>query len=256
MYIGLHVQYSTSTSTSTSTVQYPTFLSDFNETCIFSTDFRKILKIRNFTKNPSNGSPSVPCGQTWRRQYSLSAILRIRLTTYRKVSSCLFQQICTHPCNLKHVFADRVLCDFTAYTNVFGQCTHRRSHTAAHRNTANYYAWFVSTKMCHSVANLYIDHYVLLYTHVLEWHVTSFRKTMFNSRFTQSRVRPLLPVRWQATHCTITVPINMQYKSKQRPSSSAEAFRHPSRRQRRGQTNTWWIDPHSWFMIVRNKMYF
>jgi hypothetical protein len=31
MYIGLHVK-------------YPLFLSDFNETCIFSRDFRKILK--------------------------------------------------------------------------------------------------------------------------------------------------------------------------------------------------------------------
>jgi len=31
MYIGLHVK-------------YPLFLSDFKETCIFSTDFRKILR--------------------------------------------------------------------------------------------------------------------------------------------------------------------------------------------------------------------
>jgi len=38
----------------------PLFLSDFNETCIFSTVFRKIL---NFFLNPSSGR-RVPCGQT------------------------------------------------------------------------------------------------------------------------------------------------------------------------------------------------
>jgi hypothetical protein len=37
MYIGLHVK-------------YPSFFSNFNETRSFSTDFRKILKISNFTK--------------------------------------------------------------------------------------------------------------------------------------------------------------------------------------------------------------
>jgi hypothetical protein len=39
----------------------PSFLSDFNETWIFSTDFRrKKLKCQN----PSSGSPVVPCGRT------------------------------------------------------------------------------------------------------------------------------------------------------------------------------------------------
>jgi len=36
MYTGIHVK-------------YPVFLSDFNESCIFSTDFWKILEISNFT---------------------------------------------------------------------------------------------------------------------------------------------------------------------------------------------------------------
>jgi len=47
MYVGLHVK-------------YPSFLSDFNETGIFLTDFHKTLK---FTENPSSGSRVVPCGQ-------------------------------------------------------------------------------------------------------------------------------------------------------------------------------------------------
>ena len=46
MYIGRHVK-------------YLLFLSDFNETLIFSTDFWKILK---FNENPFSGR-QVPCGQ-------------------------------------------------------------------------------------------------------------------------------------------------------------------------------------------------
>jgi hypothetical protein len=44
MYIGLHVQ-------------YPLFLSDFNETRIFSTVFRKICNLK-FHENPSSGGSS------------------------------------------------------------------------------------------------------------------------------------------------------------------------------------------------------
>jgi hypothetical protein len=50
MYIGLHVK-------------YPLFVSDFNETGIFSTDFLKILRIR-FRENLSSGNQVVPCRQT------------------------------------------------------------------------------------------------------------------------------------------------------------------------------------------------
>jgi len=45
-------------------VKYLLFLSYFNETCIFSTYCRKILK--KLRENPFNGSRVVPCGLTER----------------------------------------------------------------------------------------------------------------------------------------------------------------------------------------------
>jgi hypothetical protein len=46
--------------------KYPLFQSHCNDTCFFSTDFRKILNIR-FHENPSNGGRVVPRGRTDRR---------------------------------------------------------------------------------------------------------------------------------------------------------------------------------------------
>jgi hypothetical protein len=50
MYIGTHVK-------------YPLFMSDFNDTCIFWANFRKIPNI-TFHKNPPSGSIVVPRGRT------------------------------------------------------------------------------------------------------------------------------------------------------------------------------------------------
>ena len=51
MYIGLHVE-------------YPLFLSDFNETWIFSTDFGKKFSNIQFHESPSSGSQGVFCRET------------------------------------------------------------------------------------------------------------------------------------------------------------------------------------------------
>ena len=74
MYIDLHVK-------------YPLFLLDFQETWIFSSDFRKILD--QISWKFAQWSRVVPCGRidgemdkhTWRRQYSLFSILQSRLKT-------------------------------------------------------------------------------------------------------------------------------------------------------------------------------
>ena len=50
VYIGVHIK-------------NPLFLSDFNETCISSTDFKKYSNTK-FHENPSSGSRAAPFGDT------------------------------------------------------------------------------------------------------------------------------------------------------------------------------------------------
>jgi hypothetical protein len=45
-------------------VKCPLFLTDFNQTCIFSTDFFEQYSNTKFREAPSRGSQVVPCGQT------------------------------------------------------------------------------------------------------------------------------------------------------------------------------------------------
>jgi hypothetical protein len=128
-------------------VKYPLFLSAFNETWVFSTDFRKKVWDIKFHQNPSSGSRVIPCGRTDRRRdgradmtkfTSLFAVLWTRLkiycelaciangtsdTTIRKffakcpvIDSVTF--VSTHTARIKHediCFATPV----TKYTNSF-----------------------------------------------------------------------------------------------------------------------------------------
>jgi hypothetical protein len=75
MYIGLHVT-------------YPLFLSDFNETWIFWTDFRKIPQ-NQISWKPVQWEPSCYMrtdGQTWRSKWSLFAIFRTHLKILDKLA--------------------------------------------------------------------------------------------------------------------------------------------------------------------------
>jgi hypothetical protein len=68
----------------TSSCKVTDILSDFNETLIFSIDFRKKVSNLKFNQNPSSGSRFVPCGQTdgrtnIRRPIVAFRILRTRL---------------------------------------------------------------------------------------------------------------------------------------------------------------------------------
>jgi hypothetical protein len=74
-------------------VKYPSFLSDWSETWIFSTDFRKIhIK---FDGNPSCGRPVVPCGRTETDMTRLVVAFRKFVDDPSNVSnkSCKFQYV-------------------------------------------------------------------------------------------------------------------------------------------------------------------
>jgi hypothetical protein len=58
--------------------KYPLFLSNFNETCIFSTDFQKALKFQ-ISRISVSGRQDVSCGQTDRSKESLFTILQTQV---------------------------------------------------------------------------------------------------------------------------------------------------------------------------------
>jgi hypothetical protein len=64
---------------------YPLFLSDFNQTQIFSTNFRKYSNI-TFSKNPSTGSRVVPCGRTDKKTDRQTDITKLTVT-FRKFTN-------------------------------------------------------------------------------------------------------------------------------------------------------------------------
>jgi hypothetical protein len=82
-------------------VKYPLFLSDFNETWISSTDFRKI-PVLNIMKIPSVGEELFHAdgwtdGPIWRSWYSLFAILQTRLKV-TKISENTWSTITCFSC--------------------------------------------------------------------------------------------------------------------------------------------------------------
>jgi hypothetical protein len=81
-------------------VKYLLFLSDFNETWILSTDFRKILK---FHENLSSGSRVVPCGQ-----------MDEQMERHDKVNACFLH---FYDCALKLCNLVTVLCVLSATKN-------------------------------------------------------------------------------------------------------------------------------------------
>jgi len=88
MYIDLHVK-------------YPLFLSDFNETCIFATDFWKNIKNIKLHENPSSGRRVFAYRQTDGHDNAKNCFLQFCERAYKKrifiknqhLYSCLFSGI-------------------------------------------------------------------------------------------------------------------------------------------------------------------
>jgi hypothetical protein len=85
MYFGLHVK-------------YPLFLSDFNETWIFSTDFRKNLHIPNFMKiRPVGAEMFHADGRTDRQDEANGRFVAILRTRLKRT----FSLVLTHTSHLR-----------------------------------------------------------------------------------------------------------------------------------------------------------
>ena len=83
-------------------VNYPSFLSDFNENWIFAAQFRKNHHIANFMKiRPMGAQLFHADGRTWRSQQSLFAILRtcLKIVIIQKRPHLIVEDLKKHNCN-------------------------------------------------------------------------------------------------------------------------------------------------------------
>jgi hypothetical protein len=117
-------------------VKYPLFLSYFNETLSFSTDFRKYSNIK-LLENPSNGDRVVPCGRT-DRQTDMTKLI----VTFRNLASApkngrlmLFREIVAVYCENNAVIHWSQKCRVVEWLSRNQVCSWKFQSQCCNRNT-------------------------------------------------------------------------------------------------------------------------